>query len=213
MSADDSMDTWQMHGMLDRIRAGDPEALNELCLRVMKRMEHLARVSTRKFPRIRGLADSNDVLQNALLRLLRSLQAIRPENTRQFFQLAAMQVRRELIDLARRVAARPDLTALPITTEDSQQTGLIDPPAPHTDPDDLESWCRFHQAVETLPTAEREVISLVVYHGWTQQRIAELMQVDERTVRRRRDRAIERLCQHLGGKLPDLPDDQGASPP
>jgi RNA polymerase sigma factor (sigma-70 family) len=43
----------------------------------------------------------------------------------------------------------------------------------------------FHAAVEQLPDAEREVVELTFYHGLTQPEIAELLGVDERTVRRR----------------------------
>lgn len=35
-----------------------------------------------------------------------------------------------------------------------------------------------------LPTDEREVVGLIFYHGWSQEEVAELFQVTERTVRR-----------------------------
>jgi DNA-directed RNA polymerase specialized sigma24 family protein len=38
---------------------------------------------------------------------------------------------------------------------------------------------------EQLPAQERGVVSLMFYHGWTQPQIAELFQVDQRTIRRR----------------------------
>ena len=46
-------------------------------------------------------SETDDVLQNAMLRLHRSLAEIQPECPSQFYGLAATQIRRELIDLAR----------------------------------------------------------------------------------------------------------------
>jgi DNA-directed RNA polymerase specialized sigma24 family protein len=46
------------------------------------------------------------------------------------------------------------------------------------------------------------VLGLVFYHGWTQAQIAELFQVDERTVRRRWQAACLRLNRLVGEKLP-----------
>ena len=50
------------------------------------------------FKRI-GVLSGGERGRYALLRLLRSLQAIRPGSTRDFFNLAAVHIRRELLDL------------------------------------------------------------------------------------------------------------------
>ena len=44
---------------------------------------------------------TDDVVQNALVRLRRALETTSPESVRSFVNLAAVQIRRELIDLAR----------------------------------------------------------------------------------------------------------------
>jgi RNA polymerase sigma-70 factor (ECF subfamily) len=141
------------------------------------------------------------VVQEALLRLLRALRAVTPQTTRDFFNLAAEQVRRQLLDLARRHrrgAARP--LNLP---GDSSGDGVTpaDPCPPH---DDLERWAMFHAAVDNLPAEQREVIGLTFYHGWTQGQIADLFGVDERTIRRRWQSACRNLDKALGGQLPGL---------
>jgi RNA polymerase sigma-70 factor (ECF subfamily) len=68
---------------------------------VCGRLERLARKMLRRFPGVHRWAETGDVLQNALLRLLRALQEVRPESVRGFFGLVAEQMRRELLDLAR----------------------------------------------------------------------------------------------------------------
>ena len=59
----------------------------------------------------------------------------------------------------------------------------FDPPAP-ADDGDLDRWCQFHQEVAMLPEQAREVVGLIYYHGWTQAQVADLFQVNVRTVRR-----------------------------
>src|SRR3954469_15290100 len=90
-----------IHSKLDRMRAGDREAREELLRALGHWLENLARRMLRGYPQVRRWAETGDVLQNALLRLLRALEVVRPESTRDFFNLAAVQIRRELIDLAR----------------------------------------------------------------------------------------------------------------
>ncbi|MBN8909704.1 MAG: hypothetical protein J0H99_24595, partial [Rhodospirillales bacterium] len=48
---------------------------------------------------------SGDVIQASWMRLLKTLENLRPESMRDFFNLAAVHVRRELLDLARRALA------------------------------------------------------------------------------------------------------------
>ncbi len=69
----------------------------------------------------------------------------------------------------------------------------FDPPDRGGDDSDLDRWCRFHQEVERLPAQEREVVGLIFYHGWTQTQVAELFQVNVRTVRRWWEAALVEL--------------------
>jgi RNA polymerase sigma factor (sigma-70 family) len=193
---------------MDRWRAGDPAAADALCRRIARRFELLTRKMIGRFPNVRVLADTDDVYQEALFGLLRTLTKLRPATTRDFFNLAAVHLRRTLLDLTRRVAARPDLhRRLPASrAEDSSADPLANLPDPGPPPEELERWCRFHEAIEGLPAAEREVLGLVFYHGWSQKQIAELFQVEERTVRRWWRHACERVTRALDGQLPSLAD-------
>jgi RNA polymerase sigma-70 factor (ECF subfamily) len=155
----------------------------------------------RGFPGVRRAEDTGDVLQGATIRLLRALRAVAPGSTREYFGLAAEQIRRELLNLARRYRGDRGRN-LPLSPSDPN--GAHDPVDPAPPVDDLERWAAFHQAVERLPAEEREVFALSFYHGWTQARIAELLGVDERTVRRRWRSGCSRLYERLGGWLDHL---------
>jgi RNA polymerase sigma-70 factor (ECF subfamily) len=187
--------TW-VQERLDRWRKGSNAAANELLRALSERLERLARKMLRGFPRVRSLAETADVLAEATIRLLHSLRKLRPAHTRDLINLAAVQIRRELLDLARHFRKRIPVLA---TAGDAE---LDEPAAPDTTVEELELWSRFHQAVEQLPTEKREAFSLTFYHGWTQPQIAELLQVDERTIRRWLDSARELLREQLNGQWP-----------
>jgi RNA polymerase sigma-70 factor (ECF subfamily) len=194
--ADRSFDTRNLRRLLDRIEAGDAAAHDELLRASAGRLERLARKMLRRFPGVRRLAQTDDVLQNALLRLLKALKEVRPNNTREYFGLAAAQIRRELLDLARHFYGphgQGAKQARPLGPPGSSSAAWE--PADDRDAsyDDLDRWCAFHQGVEQLPAEEREVVSLVFYHGWKQVQVAEFLGIGERTVRRRWQAAMARL--------------------
>jgi RNA polymerase sigma-70 factor (ECF subfamily) len=101
-TSDDSLlGTTTLLAMLTRYRHGDTAALDELLRRISGRLERLARKMLRGYPVVRDREETGDVLHNALFRLTRALREVRPSSTAAFFGLAAEQIRRELLDLAR----------------------------------------------------------------------------------------------------------------
>jgi RNA polymerase sigma-70 factor (ECF subfamily) len=201
---DPSFSTTRLQGWLDRLQTGDRSAQDELLRHIGGRLERLARKMLRRFPGVHRWADTDDVLQNASLRLLRALQEVRPANTREFFSLAAEQMRRELLDLSRHFFGAWGVGAnhASVGADKDSKGGAGEPFDPGDDGAELERWCAFHEAVAQLPAEEREVIGLVFYHGWTQAQIAELFQVNERTIRRRLQSACLELDRRLGDQLP-----------
>jgi RNA polymerase sigma factor (sigma-70 family) len=201
----DDLNTGALAELLDRARNGDAQARDDLIRRAQQRLKVLARKMLRGYPTVHRWEDTADVLQNAMIRLIRALEVVTPQNTREFFGLAAEQIRRELIDMARHYQG-------PLGHARNYRSGVVNKPdekpaipevaesAP--DPVELERWAALHIAVEKLPSEEREVFMLTFYHGWKQRRIAELFDVDERTVRRWWRAAGVRLQETLGGQIP-----------
>src|SRR5207249_1409885 len=97
-----TVDTARLHGWVDRMRGGDRTARDELLRAVCDRLERLARSMVRRYPGVHRWEETGDVFQNAVLRLLSALEEVRPDSTRAFFGLAAEQMRRVLLDLAKR---------------------------------------------------------------------------------------------------------------
>jgi RNA polymerase sigma-70 factor (ECF subfamily) len=191
---------------LDRLRAGDEAARGELLEIAYERLSRLARKMLRSYPGVGRWEQTDDVVQNAALRLWQCLDAVKPASARSFINLAAVQVRRELIDLARHY----DGPHGPGRHHAGQggphdSGGPPGPPDPGTDTDDparLADWTEFHDQVEALPGEEREIFDLLWYQGLPQAEAAALLGVTERVVRYRWRAARLELHERLGGRSP-----------
>jgi RNA polymerase sigma-70 factor (ECF subfamily) len=175
---------------LERLRQGveaaSAEARNEVINHTGARLEALTRRMLRRYPRLRRWEQTGDVLQNAVLRLHRSLATVRPESPRQFYGLAAAQIRRELIDLTRHHFG-PEGAAVHHHTDRPGQAGGqgANPADPDGGPATMAEWSEFHEKVAELPGPEREVFDLLWYEGLTQVEAAAVLGVTERTIKNR----------------------------
>jgi RNA polymerase sigma factor (sigma-70 family) len=193
------LNTDMMHSCLEKWLAGEPAAADRLLRAAARRLELIARINLKRFPTVSRWEGAEDVLQNACIRLIRSLAVVRPENTRVFYHLAATHIRRELLDMARKYRSMiPPPAGISNDDGTNQQADVPD----RATLEDLTDWEAFHLAVEKLPPEEREVIGLVFYHGWTHKKIAELFRVDERTIRRWWKSANENMSAMLRDKNP-----------
>jgi RNA polymerase sigma factor (sigma-70 family) len=199
--AQPSLHTTQLRRWVERARAGDLAAREEMLSATYARLECLAHKMLGRFPAVSRWEDTGDLLQNAVLRLLRALEEVEPTSVRDFFGLAAEQMRRELLDLARRYRARPVQGPSHAAAPDGSDSGVVapDPMAAAEDADELDRWCAFHTAVERLPDEQREVVGLIYYHGWTQAAAAEHMCISKRSVQRHWTAAMLKLHEILRG--------------
>ncbi len=196
-----------IENLMRQIQAGDQRARDRLVDCACERLEHLARKMLRGFGRVKRWEETNDVLQNALLRLYRSLNDVQPGSAVEFYRLAATIIRRELLDLAKHYYGPHGLGAnyasvdcgIASTSPAAAQT----PPVLADDPGGLEAWARFHDGIERLPDEERSVFDLLWYQQMPRAEAAALLNVSERTVKRRWASARLLLHQALEGQSPE----------
>jgi len=158
------------------------------------------------FSRVRRWVDTDDVFQGALVRLWRALADVRPASVVDFSRLAALEIRRELIDLSRRYFGPQGVGAKHQSGGGAGDTSPPELPAradSTLDPARLALWSEFHEQVEKLPEPERAVFDLLWYQGLTQKEAAELLGVSVPTIKLRWRSARLELHTRLKGQMPD----------
>lgn len=139
--------TTELQQWIDLLRAGDSQARHGLISRSCERLRLIARKMLRGFPVVRSHEQTDDVLQSAILRLYRTLAEVAPKSIQHFYNLAGQQLRRELLDLAKRYR-RQDGTCVKLPGNDPLLDGRSDGECPA----DLAQWTEFHALVDALPS-------------------------------------------------------------
>jgi len=166
--------------------ATDPVSRDALVVACFGRLRRLASRMLSQYPSSRRQEDTDDLLQNAALRMRRALAEVVVESPAHAMALAVTQIKRELVDLIRRLRRRPDGWAESLTAD------------PAVRPERLDAWSNFHEAVARLPGPEREAVHFLWYLGLDQEEAARLLDVSSRTLRRHWRMARDRLRKELG---------------
>lgn len=190
---------------LRRLAAGDLSARNELLAGAADRLLRLTRRLKRDFPGVGRWEQTDDVFQGALLRLYQSFKTVKIESSLHFYRLAALQIRRELLDLCRHYQGRDGVGAhyASWVPGDDDPPELINGPNPSettSDPHGLAEWADFHRLVEGLSEEDREMFDLLWYAGLNQSEAAEELNLSLKTIQRRWRGARLRLSAALDGK-------------
>lgn len=188
----------QLQNLIELAASGEKSARQALLDHACDRLLRLTRKMFHGYPNLRRWEQTDDVFQNALIRLHRALAEVKVESVRHFFNLAAVQVRRELLDLAKHhfgphgIGANHHTDGQPADEAGGSLHGKDD------EPNDPAKWTEFHQHVEALPDEEKEVVNLLWYEGLTQEETAKVLGVALRTVKRRWHSARLKLYEVLG---------------
>ena len=103
MTVESSQRTQVIQKLVDRLKQGDESARSELLNAACERLLHLTRKIKRDFNRVGRWEQTDDVFQRASMRLYKSLEKVELSDAQHFLRLAATQIRRELIELSRRI--------------------------------------------------------------------------------------------------------------
>jgi RNA polymerase sigma-70 factor (ECF subfamily) len=120
--------------------------------------------------------------------------------------LAALQIRRELLDLVRHYFG-PEGHGRHHDSWPGEAGEGSDAPEARVkagssfDPARLDGWTEFHRQVEQLPESERDVVDLLWYQGLKQEEAARLLGVSRGTVKLRWQAARLKLHRRLKGEL------------
>lgn len=194
----------ELAACLKRLAAGDQCARDKILEVCNERLRELSSRLLGKFSKVRRWNDTGDVAQNAAIRLYRALGETVPDSPRGLMGLMAVQIQRELIDLARKHSGPMSYAQNHDTNvrDGSQGDVFLVDEAPQNGEQDEEipmaRWEAFHAAVEQLPEEHREVFRLAWYLGLDQNAVAKTLGLSRRTVQRKWQEAREIIAKTMG---------------
>jgi len=190
---------------LDRLADGDLAVRDRILEICGERLRALAHRMLGRYPGVRRFDDTDDVFQGAALRLHRALgqMAVERQSPRSLMALAATQIHRELIDLARRNSGPTSYAANHGTNVPrGGESGRFFIDGAEAENDPLDRWELFHRAVDGLDPRQKETFHLVWYMGADQKTIARLLGCSERTVKNYWREARDAVKAALDGEAP-----------
>jgi RNA polymerase sigma-70 factor (ECF subfamily) len=183
--------------VLELAKNNPDEAMKQLLDQSSIELKNLTRKMFHKFPGLRRWEQTDDVFQNAMMRLNKALREVKIESAKHFYNLAALQIKRELLDLVKKYKAESNFAAHHHTDPHFAKEGdalVNQQPEPASD---IEKWSEFHILAEKLPDEEREVVNLVWYQELSQEEAAKILNISIRTLKRRWQTARNKLYETL----------------
>ena len=172
----------QITRLLERMHAGDGGARDELFSAAYQELQRLARVRLRDGGR-NTVLETTSLVHECYLRLV-GAGTMRAEDRRAFFGYASQVMRSVILNAVReRRAERRGGGVPPLTLATEIEAGISG---------DEETLLKVHEALEVLEGVDARLAQVAVmryFGGYTDQEIAEALQIAERTVRRDWERA------------------------
>ena len=185
----------QITVLLQRAAGGDRAALDAVYVSLYPDLKRLARARLRQ--QGRGDSVSTTLLVHESFVRLVGARDLRLEDRRHFFAYAAKTMRNIIIDSAReRLAERRGGGAEHVTLGDADSDAMQ--VADTGASDELMSVNEALRELETVDAELAELVEMRYFGGYSEVEIAELQGVNERTVRRRWDKARAWLFVALG---------------
>lgn len=204
LMAGDQQTTVAVQAYLDELAAGAPAApvIRALLDRSAERLQLLcSTLLFQSYPRLTHPPlnlRSEEMLSAVVERLIKAMREVRPENVRQFFGLANRHMRWELNDMARRLDEQSAVLGL-------QDSAVV---APESSGSMISvTTKRMIDAIESLPSDERETFELVRIQGLSYAETAEVLKISESTVHRRLNRGLILLDEKLADLRPATRED------
>jgi RNA polymerase sigma factor (sigma-70 family) len=173
-----------------KAQEGDERAREELCARYLPRLRRWARGRLPAWAR--DHLDTEDIVQETLVRSIRQLDGFSATHDRAFWAYTCQALRNRLHDVVRRASRRP------VTGELSEEQ-VADDPSPLEIAVGHDTLKRYEEALQRLRQMDRELIVAKVELGFDYSEIAELLgKTSVGATRVAISRALIRLAAEMG---------------
>ena len=152
--------------LIDRARSGDQDAVERLFTRHVKPLQRWA--SGRLPQWARGIADTDDLVQETLLQTFKRLEAFEPRGVGALRAYLRQAILNRIRDELRRKGREPEATDLDALELDPAQS-----PLEHAI--GQEALERYERALARLTTADREAIIARVELGYSYEELADVL--------------------------------------
>jgi RNA polymerase sigma-70 factor (ECF subfamily) len=188
-SAGAAGDVESTFSLIERARAGDPEALEQLFARHRKPLQRWASGRLPKWAR--DISDTEDLVQETLLQTFKRIGDFEPRRVGALQAYLRQAVLNRIREEFRRKGRRPDATDLDDIPVDSDQSPLEQAIG-------REAVDRYEQALARLKAEEREAIIARVEMGCTYEELAEALgKPTPDAARKTAQRALVRLAEEM----------------
>jgi RNA polymerase sigma-70 factor (ECF subfamily) len=179
--------------LIERARAGDAAALNELVRRYLPRLRVWAR--GRLPTRARDLIDTEDIVQETMVKAIRNFDRVDVSGDGALQAYLRQAVTNKLADAYRGTQRRPSDTAL---TSDIPAAE----PSPLEQAIGNEAVARYEQALARLKPSDREAVVLRIELWYDYQEIADMLGKSSAAAARVAvSRALARLSREMGSHV------------
>ncbi len=152
--------------LLARVREGDAAARDRL---VVRYLATLRRWAHGRLPRwARDVADTDDLVQNTLLRALDQVRSFEPRREGAFLSYLRRILLNQVKDEIRRVTRRPDRDELTEGVPDPQASPLVEAIG-------AEALERYEAALAMLTEEQQQAVVLRIELGYTHEQVAEAL--------------------------------------
>lgn len=152
------------------------------------------------FPSLREWLQTDDVVQETLLRLVKALRSVKPESQKHLENLIALNIRRCLIDQARTHSR----TLTPVSACDASLENRLAAstctPETSAEPLDVSS------VLQRMPETAQQVFSLIWQNQYSKSEVAETLGISLRSVQRYWRLARTEIAEHLDATACPLTD-------
>ena len=178
--------------LIERVRAGDQQALEALFRRHLKPLQRFARGRLPKWAR--DLADTDDLVQDTLLRTFKRIDEFEPRRVGALQAYLRQAVMNRMRDELRRHGRQPDET-------DLENIELEGAGSPLEDAIGREALDRYERALTRLKPEEREAIIARIEMGCSYEELAEALgKPTPDAARKATQRALLRLAEEMASR-------------